>query len=107
MYLIIFLQAVKKRELEDEDLVKLSKVLPKYYGKLMTKLGLLNIEIDTCLTNHDRSIEEAVHSMLTQWLLRQRNRSEAYIAIGEALRDVGLNLIAGEVLDFPPVTTDM
>ena len=62
----------------------------------MTKLGLSNNEIDTCLTNHEKSIVEAVHSMLTEWLLRQRNHNEAYIAIGEALRDVGLNLIAGE-----------
>ena len=90
-------------------MVKLSKALQKYYRKVMTKLGLSNNEIDTCLTNHDKSIEEAVQSMLTEWLLRQRNRTEAYIAIGTALccKDVGLNLIAGEVLDFPPVTTDM
>ena len=75
----------------------------------MTNLGLSNNEIDTCLTNHEESIEEAVHSMLTKWLLRQRSRTEVYIAIGTALcsKDVGLNLIAGEVLDYPPVTTDM
>ena len=75
----------------------------------MTKLGLSNSEIDTCLTNNDKSIEEAVQSMLTEWLLRQRNRTEAYITIGTALcfNHVGLNLIAGEVLDFPPVTIDI
>ena len=106
---MLFSQEVQKRDLEDQHLVRLSKALPKYYRKLMAQLGLSNIEIETCLTNHEKSIEEAVHSMLTEWLLRQRNRIEAYVTIGMALchNNVRLNLIAGEVLDYPPVTTDV
>ena len=75
----------------------------------MTELGLSNNEIAACLKNHGKSIEEAVHSMLTEWLIRQRNRHEAYVTMGMALchKNVGLNIIAGEVLDYPPVMTDM
>ena len=107
---MFFLQEVQKWTLEDQHLVKLSQEPPpKSYRKLMTALGLSSNEIDTCSHYHEKSTQEAVHSMLTEWLLRQRNRIEAYVTMGMALchKDVGLNLIAGEVLDYPPVMTDM
>ena len=51
------------------------------------------------------STEKATHHVLTNWLNRQNNRKEAYLKLGEALThpDVGLNLLAREVLHYPPM----
>ena len=51
------------------------------------------------------STVKAIRFVLTNWLNRQNNRKEAYLKLGEALihPDVGLNLIAHEVLCYPTI----
>ena len=67
----------------------------------------VNISLLTSCTDPE-SIAAANHDILKNWLNRQDNRCAAYTTLGEALihPDVGLNLIAREVLDYPPAKTE-
>ena len=59
----------------------------------------------SCLAEHCQQCEfQSTNNILRNWLRYQTSREEAYILMGNALRhpDVGLNLIAREVLDYPP-----
>ena len=99
-------QVPPQRELTDSNIDELSAKLDKEETRrLGLKLGMSSTEMDKCFNNHTSSITEAVSSVLKTWLKRQRYRKEAYISLGKALchPDVGLNLHAGEVLDYPPV----
>ena len=49
------------------------------------------------------SMARANYDILKTWLNNQNSREEAYVMMGEALIRAGLNLIAREVLDYPPV----
>ena len=59
--------------------------------------------VDSILSKHSTNISEPVFDILTYWLNKQNSPEEAFIKLGEALihPDVGLNLIAREVLNCP------
>ena len=76
--------------------------------RLSSQLDISKQEVNTRYATHctDRTaVTAANHDILSDWLKRQNSREEAYVIMGEALThpDVGLNLIAREVLDYPPV----
>ena len=73
--------------------------------RLSHQLGISPQDVDTSFhKQRPFTTKEAIKGVLTNWLNRQDNRYAAYIAMGEALihPDVGLNLIAREVLNYPP-----
>ena len=74
--------------------------------RLARQLDISKTEVETSF-NKQKSFttKEAIHDILKNWLNRQDNRFAAYIAMGEALThpNVSLNLIAREVLNYPPV----
>ena len=76
--------------------------------RLSSQLDISQQEVNTRYATHctDRAaVTAANHDILSDWLKRQNSREEAYVIMGEALThpDVGLNLIAREVLNYPPV----
>ena len=64
---------------------------------------LLFDNVDSTLAKHSTSTPGPVYDILMTWFNRQSSREEAFIKLGEALihPDVGLNLIAREVLNYP------
>ena len=46
------------------------------------------------------ALSTAAHTVLQDWFKRQDNREGAYQALGQALRDAQLNLIANDVLQY-------
>ena len=76
--------------------------------RLSSQLDMSQQEVNTRYATHctDRAaVTAANQDILSDWLKRQNSREEAYVIMGEALThpDVGLNLIAREVLNYPPV----
>ena len=74
--------------------------------RLASQLDISDKEVNTSF-NKQRpfTTKESIHDILKNWLNRQDSRHAAYITMGEALThpDVGLKLIAREVLNYPPV----
>ena len=50
---------------------------------------------------NEYKIVDAAYHVLKFWFNNQRDRAIAYQVLGKALVDVQLNIIAGEVLDYP------
>ena len=74
--------------------------------RLASQLAILPQEVETSFNKlRPFTTKESIRDILKNWLNRQDSRHAAYIAMGEALAhpDVGLNLIAREVLNYPPV----
>ena len=104
-YFSIFQSDFSDRKLTDANILTLSSRLMKdSVRRLALHLGVSSADIDSSFNDHPAGKEAANH-ILTNWLHGQNDRKEAYRNMGEALRhkDVNLKLIAGEVLDYPPV----
>ena len=66
--------------------------------------GILHFgNVDSTLSKHSTNISGPVYDILTSWFNKQNSREEAFNKLGQALihPDVGLNLIAREVLNYP------
>ena len=95
------------RALTDDMLERLSQVLTKTDMKrLAPKLDISLEEVNRSYAEEcdDNAVRSANYKILSRWLKKQNSREQAYIKLGEALLhpDVGLNLIAREVLDYFP-----
>ena len=95
------------RPLRDDILERLSEELAADDMKrLAPLLGVSQQEVKTRYAAHctDRTaVTAANHDILKDWLKRQNSREKAYDLMGKALIRAGLNLIAWEVLNYPPV----
>ena len=79
--------------------IQLSREDASHLGQI---LAIPQHDIDFYLSNNGVSEKEAIFSLLKRWLKRQNSRQEAYNLMGQALvhNDVGLNLLATEILDY-------
>ena len=59
--------------------------------------------VDSTLAEHSTNTSGATYDILITWFNKQNSPEEAFVGLGEALihPDVGLNLVAGEVLGYP------
>ena len=64
--------------------------------RLGLKLDVPAHVIDVLLD--ENALNTAAHTVLQNWFKGQDNRESAYQALGQALRDVQLNMIANDVL---------
>ena len=76
--------------------------------RLASKLGISPEDIESSFAKFCTNEKVAIQDILTTWFKRQYSREEAYKILGEALvhPDVGLNLVAREVLSFPFLEPD-
>ena len=74
--------------------------------RLAPKLNISVETVDSAFAKYCTNISEAIKEILNSWLKRQKSRGDAYVKLGEGLihPDVGLNLVAREVLGYPPLT---
>ena len=73
--------------------------------RLVLQLDISSEEVETSLNQQRQfTTKEAIQNILQKWLKRQDNRYVVYITMGKALihPDVGLNLVATEVLKYHP-----
>ena len=75
--------------------------------RLAAQLGISPQEVNSWYTvrcTDQAAVTAANRDILSDWLKRQNSREEAYVIMVGALThpDVGLNLIAREVLKYPP-----
>ena len=73
-------------------------------NRLQPKLEITDGDINISFIKNCSNPQKAKFEIFKSWLKRQPSREAAYVTMGEALihPDVGLNLIATEVLDYPP-----
>ena len=59
--------------------------------------------VDSTLSKHSTNISGPVYDTLMSWSNKKNSRKEAFIKLGQAFihPDVGLNLVAREVLNYP------
>ena len=72
--------------------------------RLARELGIPSSEVEETFAKYcsvGSPTQKANSELLTTWLKKQK-RESAYILMGEALIQVGLNIIAKEVLDYDP-----
>ena len=58
--------------------------------------------IDAAFTNYPHSITSVADEILFTWFRLQGDRDKAYITLGDALVRSNLNMIARDILDYPP-----
>ena len=93
------------KELQNDQIKNLSQRLHKDdMYRLAPKLNISIGTVDSTFAKYCTNTSEAINEILHSWLKRQNSREEAYMKLGEALihPDVGLNLVAREILDYPP-----
>lgn len=76
--------------------IRLNKTDLKRLGlKLNVPAHVIEVVLDDA-----NALSTAAHTVLQDWFKRQDNREGAYQALGQALRDAQLNLIANDVLQY-------
>ena len=93
------------KELQNDQIKTLSQRLHKDdMYRLAPKLNISIETVDSTFAKYCTNTNEAIKEILHSWLKRQTSREDAYVKLGEALihPDVGLNLVAREILDYPP-----
>ena len=93
------------KELQNYHIKNLSQRLHKDdMYRLAPKLNISIVTVDSTFAKYCTNTNEAIKEILHSWLKRQTSREDAYVKLGEALihPDVGLNLVAREILDYPP-----
>ena len=76
--------------------------------RLASKLGIIDEDVKASFAKFCTSEKEAIKYIITAWLKSQDSREEAYFNLAEALihPDVGLSLVAREVLDYSVAEPD-
>ena len=92
------------RELSDSDLLAVSERLfdENEIFKLGQKLRIKDYRIESALASSSRQSTNAAHKVLRLWLMAQDNRHSAYQILGKALVRCEMNIIARDILDYPP-----
>ena len=99
---------LSRKTIDDDILDKISVYMSDNdIKRLAPKLKISPIEMYDSYTKHDTdpaAIQGAVYDILKTWSNKQNSCKEARNILGEALihSNVGLNLIAREVLNYPP-----
>ena len=90
-----------RRCLKDLDIYKISTRVdnPMILHRLALQLNIKRHEIQTALTNHRFSLQEAAHAVLCTWFLTQQSPQEAFVEMRHALIQAELQLIVNTVLD--------
>ena len=89
---------------DDDPLTKVSRKLNKDdIFRLASKLEISEKEVNNSFVKHSKIHTKTTEAILAQWMKKQSSREDAYLRMGKALThtDVGLNLIAKEVLNYP------
>ena len=78
---------------------------------LATRLNISSEEVKMTFGEHCIDyipVREAIHDILKAWFKKQPNIKQAYDTLGNAMvhREVGLNLIAREILGYEPLKQD-
>ena len=76
--------------------------------RLASELDISMKDIRSSFAKFVSNVKAGFYDVLNTWLKRQSCRKEAYVKLGKALihQDVGLNLVAREVLRYPLAEPD-
>ena len=95
------------KKLQNDQVEHISQKLRKNdMYRLAPKLNISSETVDSTFAKYCTNTEEAINDILQSWLKHQNSREEAYKNLAEAMihPDVGLNLVAREVLGYLPPT---
>ena len=89
--------------LEDDHIVKLCQQITSRADLMELGVNVLRLPgytVDSAITDNRNSIQEAAHKVLSTWLVRQANKTEAYRSLVTSLRRSNMTLLGNQLVEW-------